>query len=680
VSAQRLQIRVLGELEVVRGDASVELPPSRKVRALLAYLLLTGRAHRRDRLCDLLWDVVDDPRAGLRWTLSRLRAVLEGDGATRIVADRTSVELDARDVDVDLLAVRDVVGRLGAAPVDELERAAARFGGELLEGLDLFDFDDFQAWLVAQRADARRLRTRLCRALIERLAGEPDRAAQHAARLVEADPLDETARTTLIRLLAAAGRHAEATQQLAAAQRAFRELGGREPTAVVELERSLRQAPAAAAPPPPAEPRRSPLARTTIHGLRLVGRVAEGRRLAAALDDVAARRRAAVKLIRGEPGVGKSRLLVALMTEARRRRSAILEGGAFEAEGGRAYGPWLDALRRLRVDVPAAASRDQLFEAVAGLVAGRVAEAPSMLIALDDLHWCDEGSVELLHYLVRSCSELPILFAVTARGGELADNAPALRALRSLRRAGCVEELDLGPLGRDETGELARMVQAELDLDLVFRESGGNPLFALEVARAAPRGVWSHGSSVSTVVRDRIDALAPVTLDVLRWAAVLGPVFRVRVLAELVALDAAGLADVLDDLDRHALIGGVVDVDEPGGTYQFSHHLVRRVVYGELSGPRRQLMHARAAEVLARDGGRGDDVAAELAHHAAEAGDRATAAEAYARAARHCQRLFATGQAVSLARRALRHADAVTPPRRDHLVAELEALIAEATR
>src|SRR5512134_4068229 len=93
-------------MEVVRGGERVELPPSRKTRGLLAYLALSGRAHRRDRLCGLLWDVADDPRGALRWSLSRLRALVDEPGRPRICGPRDSVAFEAQGARIDVLALK----------------------------------------------------------------------------------------------------------------------------------------------------------------------------------------------------------------------------------------------------------------------------------------------------------------------------------------------------------------------------------------------------------------------------------------------------------------------------------------------------------------------------------------------------------------------------------------------
>src|SRR5262249_46598481 len=101
-----LAIHLLGEMQVLKGKTLQHFPPSRKTRALLAYLVLTGRRHRRERLCDLLWDLPDDPRAALRWSLSRLRALVNEPGQERIHADREHVFFDLEAASVDLLEIR----------------------------------------------------------------------------------------------------------------------------------------------------------------------------------------------------------------------------------------------------------------------------------------------------------------------------------------------------------------------------------------------------------------------------------------------------------------------------------------------------------------------------------------------------------------------------------------------
>src|SRR5262244_3503727 len=100
-----LHVSVLGSLTVVRQSTSVQLPPSKKTRALLAYLAVTARPHSRDRLCGMFWNVPDDPRAALRWSLSRLRPLVDEPDCRRIIADRENVGFDLGRVAVDILSL-----------------------------------------------------------------------------------------------------------------------------------------------------------------------------------------------------------------------------------------------------------------------------------------------------------------------------------------------------------------------------------------------------------------------------------------------------------------------------------------------------------------------------------------------------------------------------------------------
>ena len=102
-TARSLSIRLLGELQLVGGDGpALALPASRKTRALLGYLIATGQAHRRERLCDLFWDGPDDPRAELRWSLSKIRPLLDGNAARDWSADRERVGIELGNAVVDL--------------------------------------------------------------------------------------------------------------------------------------------------------------------------------------------------------------------------------------------------------------------------------------------------------------------------------------------------------------------------------------------------------------------------------------------------------------------------------------------------------------------------------------------------------------------------------------------------
>jgi adenylate cyclase len=220
-----LALRLLGEIELVRGGERLPLPASRKARALLAYLAVTGRPHRRERLIALLWDIPDDPRGALRSSLSKLRAIINEPGRQRIVADRDSVRFEGSDVEVDLIAVRRLLAP-GSEPAStrELEAAAASFRGEFAEGLALSNSPDFHAWCVAEREEARRLHARLLRMLIERHDRTPEVALPHARKLVSIDPDAVSAHAMLLEILIASGRQREAEEQRGLSLRALAQM------------------------------------------------------------------------------------------------------------------------------------------------------------------------------------------------------------------------------------------------------------------------------------------------------------------------------------------------------------------------------------------------------------------------------------------------------------------------
>ncbi|EPC04056.1 hypothetical protein L861_01755 [Litchfieldella anticariensis FP35 = DSM 16096] len=221
-----LTLNFLGDLEVVRDGQVLPLPPSKKTRALLAYLALHTRPLSREHLCDLLWELPDDPRGSLRWSLSKLRRLVDEPGRTRIVADRLCAGIDTTDIDIDVMTLRTLVEQgVEQASTEALETAARRYRGPFLEGLDLSRFHDFHSWCLAEREQASRIQTTLLAALIQRLVDTPDRALPHAHSHVRLAPYDETVRARLIRLLLALNRREEAEKQYQLGIRMLKEAG-----------------------------------------------------------------------------------------------------------------------------------------------------------------------------------------------------------------------------------------------------------------------------------------------------------------------------------------------------------------------------------------------------------------------------------------------------------------------
>ena len=225
-ASAQLSLNMFGELELARQGERVALPRSKKTRALLAYLAATGRPHRREHLCSLLWEDTDDPPGNLRWSLAKLRSVIDDRKRKRLVANDRLVELDSSDMEIDaIVARRECAGDLTGMPADRLERVASSFRGEFLEDLDLPDSHSFHSWCVAQREDARRLHVHVLGALISRGAGNPAGSLAYARQLAQLDPFDEPTHCTLLRLLVDAGRHREAGEEFEATARRLKERG-----------------------------------------------------------------------------------------------------------------------------------------------------------------------------------------------------------------------------------------------------------------------------------------------------------------------------------------------------------------------------------------------------------------------------------------------------------------------
>jgi DNA-binding SARP family transcriptional activator len=215
-----IQLRLLGPLAVSRDGKAVVLPGSRKVRALMAYLAVAPHALTRSQLCELLWDVPNDPRGQLRWCLSKLRSVLDEPGRRRVTTSGDSVRLDVGDVFVDTIEIeRAAQAGVATLSLDRLQALAALFQGEFLEGLEIDRNPAFYGWLTAQR---RRLRG-IHAALLEHLVNStPDEAVfGYLDKWLALAPFDPRVHEILLNALARRGRIREGEDHLAATARLF---------------------------------------------------------------------------------------------------------------------------------------------------------------------------------------------------------------------------------------------------------------------------------------------------------------------------------------------------------------------------------------------------------------------------------------------------------------------------
>jgi len=237
---ESLTFRLLGSLELSRGADVLRLPASRKVRALLGYLVLASRPVARSQICELLWDVPNDPRGELRWCLSKIRGLVDEKGRKRVIADGNTIRLDLSDCVVDTLEVTRApehgIQKLGVERQRELAR---QFGGELLEGLEIARSPMFDAWITAERRRFRHIQAVLLEHLARALPHE--QAATYVDEWLRLAPFDRNAHELLLTSLARQGRIAEGEAHLASASKLF-DADGLDSAPLRELWRQAREA------------------------------------------------------------------------------------------------------------------------------------------------------------------------------------------------------------------------------------------------------------------------------------------------------------------------------------------------------------------------------------------------------------------------------------------------------
>ncbi len=418
-------------------------------------------------------------------------------------------------------------------------------------------------------------------------------------------------------------------------------------------------------------------------GIELVGRHTEVKGLTAALDRAAAGRPTGV-LLSGEAGVGKSRLVAEAAERATAAGFTVLVGRCLDTgDSALPYLPFteivgtlavtrpelvaehvalrhlLPGYRREAAGDPAAAPREdralgqlQVFDAVLSALADLTGTAPA-LVVVEDLHWADRSSRDLLVFLLSRLTGQRLVVLATYRADDVHRRHPLRPVLSELVRLPVVERIEVAPLGPAEAIELVRLLAAgtlsEPTIRSAARRSEGNAFFAEELVSASSDGM-PHG--LAEVLVARVEALPPTTQRVLRIAAVAGRRVRHDQLAAVAGLDVDELEQSLRDAATHHVL--VAEESSPAGddTYVFRHELLREAIYHELLPGERSRLHAAYAALLAdapAAGGR----AAELAHHAMAGHDLPLALAASVQAAREANEREAPAEMLQHAERAI---------------------------
>ena len=672
-----LRVELLGGFRVLLdGRAAARLPSARQ-QEILAFLVLHARGAPvpRQRVAASLWPESTDAQAltNLRRELHHLRDNWPKLDVLIDAGSRTLTWAGAANAAVDVVAFTSAAERALAGNRGALDEAARLYGGDLLP-------DCTAEWIESEREGLRQRAAAVLTRLVAQLEEERafGDAIERAQQLLRLDSLNEDAWGALMRSHARRGDRATALHLYQQCAALFRKELGIQPGAATRMTYRDILDLDAETPISPAP------ARGAIYPL--VGRDAEWRALLGAWQAAAAGS-PRLLLIRGEAGIGKSRLAEELTDWCRLHGVTAIATRCYPGEGRLAYAPiaaWLktDAIKPtlMKLDAPwltdVARLRPELLstrpEVVApvgpleawqrlrffdALVHAFQSAAPIVLV-LDDLQWTDAETVEWLQYFLRSASGTASLVVGTVRAEEEQDNAPLGHLLSDLQHDDLLTTIVLGRLDAAASarlaGEVAEQALDETALARTFRETEGHPLFIIERGRMQSTRQTAGSSDtvmprVQSVVAARLALLSGEARQAAEIAAAVGRDFRFDILAAASDLEEDSLVRALDELWRRQ----IVRVQGEEG-WDFTHDRIREVAYSGIGPARRRLVHrriAQAMELLFAD--RQDEVGATIAMHLERGGQPARAIPFLERAAAVATRVLASEEAARCLTQAL---------------------------
>jgi DNA-binding SARP family transcriptional activator/predicted ATPase len=665
-----LRLLLLGPPRLERGDRILQVD-TRKATALLAYLALSGERPSRDWLAAFLWPDSDERRAkaALRRTLSALKRAVGGEA---LFASREVIALQDDAVWCDVFAFRQAVA------AGSLTAAVDLYRDDFMAGFSLRDSIPFDDWQLQQQESLRREFSRALARLAQTGAGET--AVAYARRWCRVDPLREEAHRTLMRLLAENGRANDALMQYRDCVRILDEELGVPPlpetTALYQAIQNDRVMLVEEAP----ETRPAPGPSFTP---ALVGRDVALQKMEQLYQQAGPDGR--LLIIEGEPGIGKTRLAETLVASAAAAGAATLVARCYEGETNLAYAPLLQALQAGLT--PAALARlealpeHHLTEAarlLPALTAGRRLPPPAGLsgpgaqvrfyegviqllltlldgpvpgiLWLDDVHWLDAGSLEILLYLLHRWQQRPLFTIFCWRAEELPVNSPLTALAAKLRRENACRVVRLDRFTETDIAALLTSSGNAFTADLprqLYRETEGLPMFVVAYldALSAHDGRlrlpddFAVPASVRDLLRQRLVQVSETERQILQTAAAVGHSFDLPLVQTVSGRSDEETVAALESLTARGLL--VEQNQNDQAAYDFSHDKLRALVYEETGLARRRLLHRRLADTLQADRTATAAVSAQIAVHYQQAGLEREAAAYFVQAADQARALFA---------------------------------------
>ena len=393
-------------------------------------------------------------------------------------------------------------------------------------------------------------------------------------------------------------------------------------------------------------------------------------------------------LVSGEAGLGKSALMRRFQERATEQGARLLIGECTEIEARRPFGPFIDALTAGHLPLPPAleqggpgalpvaeVERYRVHVAFAEQIAEAARERP-LVVVIEDLHWGDEATFELVPYLARKLKDEPVLLVATYRSDELHRLHPLNHVLAELSRGRLAEDIRLKRLTLEEVGQVItralglKQAPTAAFRQAIFDRTEGNPFFVEEILRALVErgelayrdGAWHREkevadltipASVRDAVQQRLLGLEPNARRAMQVAAIIGLRFDFELLEAVSKLDEHTLFEAIKAAIEAQLVREETDTSG-NDAYAFRHALSREAVLADLLQRERRLLHRAVGEALeGMTVARPEDRAEELAYHFDEARDTARAFRYHRIAAERSLRMAAPVQAIAHFERAI---------------------------